>query len=403
MTDGESIIDMEHRRVLFEVIKASLWETVFPEGVNDSVYNELNEHAIIALPASYISSLLISDELKSKWRKDILQQICYYTQYKYQQDRLPITVPYVILKGSSAAQYYPHPEYRSMGDIDVMTRHEDYEKACNELLIDGYTENTSRTEKDFGRHRGFFKNGIEVEVHSFFALRNEPAQAEYLDNLIIENINQSHVLPDLINGLVLLAHIDQHMESGLGLRHIIDWMMFVDKCLPDEKWSEFQPMVRTIGLEKLAVVVTHMCEIYMDLKAHTWCDNVDSKLCDKLMDYVMSCGNFGVKRLAEGPGATLLTYARTPRSVFRLLQERGIVNWEAAKKYKVLRPLAWIYQVGRYIKNGIGREEATTKLKAEIDEANSRIALFDELAVMQTSKGLAVYENERYIKTYKRP
>lgn len=390
--------------ILFQVMRASLWGTLPPvEMITENVFQELQNHALVALPAPILSTLQMSDELRKSWETAIYQQISYQAKSRYAQRNLRLDVPYVILKGTSATQYYPHPECRILGDIDVMTRHEDYETACKELLQSGYTENTSKAEEDFGRHRGFYKNSIEVEVHSFFALRNDPVQAEYLDKLIIENINPSHVLPDLINGLVLLAHIDQHMESGLGLRHIIDWMMFVDKCLPDEKWREFRPMAQNIGLEKLAVITTRLCEIYLGLSIHNWCKNADPELCKKLMDYVMASGNFGTKRLEDGPGTNLLTYARTPESVFRLLQERGLVNWKAAKRYMFLRPFAWIYQVVRYFRSGFGREEAIGKLKAEFGEANDRVELFDALGVKQTSKGLAVYKDGRYIKTYKRP
>ena len=45
------------------------------------------------------------------------------------------------------------------------------------------------------------------------------------------------VLHTLLNGLVLIFHIDQHLRSGLGLRQIIDWMMYVHKPTAEE-WEE---------------------------------------------------------------------------------------------------------------------------------------------------------------------
>ena len=393
--------------IIFQLLKSSLWGTPPPEEIiAENVFQELQNQALVALPAPILSSLKMSDELRKSWEIAIYQQISYQVKCRYMQRNLRLDVPYIILKGTSAAQYYPYPEYRTMGDIDIMTRREDYVATCKALILDGYTENTSKAEEDFGRHRGFVKNGIEVEVHSFFALRNDPAQAKYLDNLILENINSSHVLPNLINGLVLLAHIDQHMESGLGLRHIIDWMMFVDNCISDtrDSWNEFQMMASKVGLEKLALVSTRMCEIYLGLQTHSWCKDVDINICDHLMQYVLSSGNFGIKRNDEtSNGANLLTYARNPAAIYRLLQERGRFNWKAARKYKILLPFAWIYQGIRYIFKGLGRNHATKLLQKEHEIAKDRIKLFDELGVKQTSKGLAVYKNGRYQKEYKRP
>lgn len=60
------------------------------------------------------------------------------------------------------------------------------------------------------------------------------------------------VLPPLENGLVLLAHVNQHLGSGLGLRQILDWQMFVDAHLTDELWERgFQHAAQQIGMEKL--------------------------------------------------------------------------------------------------------------------------------------------------------
>ncbi len=388
---------------MLDLLKASLWETPATTASRED-YEEMKIQAVAALPAAILSCLNLDADLRKEWRNTILEQLMYNTNYVYEQERLPISVPYVILKGTAAAKYYPHPEYRKMGDIDIMTRREDFESACNELISNGFVEHINKAEEDFGRHRGFTRNGIEVEIHAFFALLNDPKQAKYLDDLIIRNINPSHILPDLANGLVLLEHIAQHIESGLGLRQIIDWMLFVDKCLQDERWPEFKKMVHSIGLEKLAIITTRMCEMFLGLSEHMWCKNATDKECKKLMDYVLACGNFGIKQFNEnGPGASVLSYARTPFAFIRLLQERGLVNWKAAKNHSFLRPFAWLYQIGRYLNKGLGRKNAIAELKDEYITAKERVTLFDTLGVKQTSKGLAIYRDGKYSKTYKRP
>ncbi len=390
---------------VYSLIKLALWEEPTPsELITDDVFKELKKHAVAALVSPVLPKLNMSDALRKEWKAAIFQQITHHDNCKYIQDHITIKAPYVILKGTTAAQYYPYPEFRTMGDIDIMTSHEDYESTCDELLLNDYTEDTASSTEDFGRHRVFKKNGISIEVHSFFAMFNDPKHAEYLDELIISSINPTHILPDMVNGLVLLEHINQHLEEGIGLRQIVDWMMFVDKCLPDEKWPEFHILVKNIGLEKLAIVVTHMCELYLGLSPHAWCENVDISLCKDLMRYVMACGNFGVKNSVEnGPGARLLSYSRTPMAFFRLLQERGLVNWGILHKHILLKPFAWFYQIGRYVRNIFGRNNAVAELKTDIKAAKRRAVLFDALEVKQTSRGLAIYENGKYVKTYKRP
>lgn len=386
---------------LFNCIKASLWGG-YDNSACWELYDEMKKQAIAVLPANYIFCLQSNNKVYYEWKKLILQQVAYYHICQYEQEHLAITVPYVVLKGLSVARYYPNPEYRMMGDIDIMTHHEDYYIACKELLSNGYIETTTIKDSSFGRHRSFRKNRINIEIHAFFAIMNDPQRAEWLDNLIIQNINPSHILPDLVNGLVILSHIDQHMEEGVGLRQIIDWMMFVDKCLSDDSWGEFKRIAEQVGLVNLALVLTRMCEIYLGLSIHRWCQTIDAKLCAKLMNYIISCGNFGVKHVDDTSARIrALTYARTPIAAIRYMQERGLQNWKATKKYRVLRPFAWIYQVIKNIKN---RKKLSSKeLHKEYDAAKERAMLFQALGTTQSSRGYTIYKNGSYVKTYKKP
>ena len=388
---------------ILELVKSALWQPS-KLTVDETIYNELSRHAITTLVAPVLSSLEMSAELREKWKVTIIHQIANYSNYKHVQSNLPITVPYVILKGTSASQYYDHPEFRACGDIDIMPAREDIQTVCAQLIEGGYRECNTHEMYEFGRHRVFFKNGILIEVHAFYALLNDKQKAEYLDDLIFANINASHVLPDMINGLVILEHINQHLETGIGLRQIIDWMMFVEKCLSDEKWDDFCSLAHNSGLETLAVVVTRMCEKYLGLPARNWCNAANDELCEQLMEYVLESGNFGKNKKDENhTGALILSFHKSPMAAFSLLQRRGLINWKSVKKHHWLRPFAWLYQLIRYITKGIGRDHSISKLKQEYELSRERDQLFSALGVKQTSKGLAVLENGEYVKTYKIP
>ena len=329
---------------MLNLIKLALWNTGTAE-VNWGIYENLQKHTIHAIPAPVLPGLQMDPELKCAWKRQIFQQISCYMEYCHFQEKLPVTVPYVILKGTAAAQYYPYPEYRVMGDIDIMTKREDFETARQEFLADGYT-----IEKELNREIGFVKNGITVELHRFFATQNDLKQAKHLDDLIIENINPSHVLPDMINGLVLLEHISQHLENGLGLRQIMDWMLFVDKCLPDEKWPEFQKIAKETGMETLGIVTTKMCELYLGLPKRNWCQKADENLCAELMEYVLACGNFGnrlddEKQLSISRGMQI----KHPIQTIKNMQKKGKANWNKASS-PLLRPFAWLWQAIQLIR-----------------------------------------------------
>ena len=380
-------------QVVLSLVKASLWGDPVPSAVNWEVFEEMNRHFITTLPYHIMPQIELDTDLRQHWKTTNYERIANNVNCMRAQRMLPITAPYVILKGTEAARYYPEPKYRTLGDIDLITRHEDFDTAYRQLLDKGYT-----LAGDEGREAVFFKDGVTIELHRSFAKLNNPVHAEYLDNAIISNINPSHALPDGINGLVLLEHISQHLVNGLGLRQIIDWMMFVDKCLPDEKWAEFRKMAQNVGLEKLAVVTTRMCEVFLGLSHREWCSEAEYSLCEELMKYVLECGNFGNKRTElRDYSESVFIYARGPLELFRLLQSRGMHNWRAAHDYPVLRPFAWIYQAGRYIKKSLEQSNPGSEIKSAYLQSRKRLELFDALEVRQDSKGIAVFKDGKFI------
>ena len=384
---------MEDNNVL-----ALIAESLFPHKkklyADQNVYDEMKKHAVLALPAPILPSIEITDDLRQKWEVDILKQVSHYVRYNYMQSSLPITVPYAVLKGTAAAQYYPHPEYRAMGDIDIIPRIRDFDQALKDLIENGYG-----VIQDLDREIILKKNETIIELHRCFASLNNPIHAQRLDNLIFENITPSHILPNEINGLVILEHISQHLEHGLGLRQIVDWMMYVDKCLPDKHWPQFRKLVDSIGLLELAIVATRMCEKYLGLPRRSWCEKADISLCRQLMEYVLSCGNFGAKRTSDSDvSENVFAYASNPKATFRLLQKQGLANWELARKYKLIKPIAWLYQALRYTSRGLKRDHAFSKARSEYLAAMKRNEMFNALGVKMSGKGIYIFENGEYVK-----
>ena len=130
---------MKNETGTINLIKFTLWGIGKPEA-DEGVFSDLKDHTLIALPADLLTSMNLSEELAARWKNEVLQHLMSYFSYKEQEKELPLTVPYVLMKGSAAGQYYPKPEYRSMGDIDLITKSEDFETACNDMLSGGYEE-----------------------------------------------------------------------------------------------------------------------------------------------------------------------------------------------------------------------------------------------------------------------
>jgi len=234
-----------------------------------------------------------------------------YMRILYEQDKLiklldDNDIPCVILKGSAAAQYYPKPYLRTMGDVDFLVPQDKFEAAVMLLESNGYEYHHGKTQDEKipeeVRHIGYMKNGIEYEIHHHFSsegfdmddiLERAIKKREYrnIDGYILP------FLPDIENGLVLLGHINQHMRGcDLGLRQIIDWEIFIHKVMSRDLWdNKFISIARSIGLDELALNSTAMCIEYCGLPNDLNLVIQSENALAEYLNVLFETGNFGRK------------------------------------------------------------------------------------------------------------
>ncbi len=383
------------QKILLELIKQSQFgdEKLFPIDSCDwdIVYSEAISQSVIGIIAPEIpSSIRASNE---KWQRIRDQQLAYNVRYFHAESELTklfekTDTPFVILKGTSAAIYYRHPERRMMGDIDLLVPQELFEKTIELLSENGYEmESTPDLKMSIPRHVGFKKNKISIELHHHFS-REELDIEKYLIEGIPRRIYAEvdsirfPMLPKLSNGLVLLEHLRAHLQSGLGLRQVVDWMMYVNRELSDQFWEvEFSSIVESKGLAKLAKVTTRMCQIYLGLPdTITWCSDADENLCNKLMENIFISGNFG-KKHGSGNAVESIRTKMKKQGFFRWLQIAGEHNWKAYKKHHWLKPFCWIYQIGRYAKQGLRTGRSYKQLSSDFGRGKERYDLLKELGI----------------------
>ncbi len=351
----------QNEKIVFELLKASLFTD---ESVDcndwDDAFAEMKAQSVAALAGDWLKKNPVSSE----WSSYCAMQQAQWIRVMHGQSQMlelleENDISCVILKGAAAAVYYPNPSLRTMGDVDFLVKRSDFERTAALLEENGYT--LSHEKNPDMHHYGYQKDRISFELHKRLAVIRE--SDEKLISLFEQGIENREirelegytvpVLPVELNGLVLIFHINQHLRSGLGLRQIIDWMMYMDK-LPEEVWKEkLLPLLRETGMEKLALTVTVICQKYLGLR--TIVDPADNYPCDELMEYIMEKGNFGRKAGIEGRTAAFSLSSTNIGKVFRRLQAGGMSRWEAAKKYKILQPFAWMYQGFRIL--GVLRKE----------------------------------------------
>lgn len=387
---------------VLSLLRSALWgEARFPyqapqEADWGEIYKELKHHAVQYLPID-----LLVRENPAQSRQHITSaaknMMHWYKIMQEQQDLCQLLfdagIPCAVVKGAAAASYYPQPGNRRMGDIDLLVNPADFDRAC--CLV---SEGADYLGENF-RHKEYKRNNVVVEVHRAFSTFRDPEKRDLFDQRVFGAIDASEAvstdnytffrLPKIENGLTLLEHIDIHLENGLGLRQIIDWMMFVDKELTDEVWhTEFAPFLQQLERETLAITVTRMCQMHLGLRTDiTWCSGADESLCHELMEYIFYQGNFGRKNQSgSNRAASVISASGNLFSFFRILQHRGCQNWKALSRYPYLKPFAWLYQLIRYILHGLRAEHPILFLRNAINRSKSQANFLEALGVSRMAE-----------------
>ena len=373
---------------LLELLKFSLFG-ITPEIPDNTDWNAVLDEAKAQTVVS-LASDAVPKEFSAIWEVSAAQSEAHFMRVIYEQTALvnlmnSAEIPFVIIKGTAAAIYYPKPSRRTMGDIDILVSEESFEKAFSLLSENGY-----EFEHDFGddREYAFCKGGILFELHKRYSDK-EYSIEEYLaygiKNARTVSIcgNYFPALPEAENGLLLLDHIRHHLFGGLGIRQIIDFMMFVNSIGDSEVFEkEYLPVFDNVGLGVLARIVIKMCKKYFGLQASaSWCYTADDRTCDELLETVVSSGNFGRKSPYEYRPMQSLTMGIKKNGLFNSLQKAGLANCDVFEKYRFLRPFAWIYQIFRYMKRGITAILKGEKLSSDISSGKARSDFYDRLGI----------------------
>ncbi|MBR5947269.1 MAG: nucleotidyltransferase family protein [Clostridia bacterium] len=280
-------------------------------------------------------------------------------------------IDFVIIKGTAAAVYYSDPLLRMMGDVDLLVKRADFERASKLLEQNGFEHDGYHCSGE-QHHEGYVKYNVRFELHRRLPIVDENNDKllklfeDGIDERIGGNIEfiEFPMLPHRLNGIVLLFHINQHLRVGLGLRQILDWMMFVDKNIDDAAWQrEYRQITQSVGLDKFAKIVTRMCQMHLGLnKELTWCADADPEVCDSLLNYIIDKGNFGIKAGREGYVASVFLRSTNPFKILARLQQKGRKGWDKAEKYAVCRPFAWIHALCMEIKQIRGKNISISKM-----------------------------------------
>lgn len=305
--------------VFFTLLRSAIWNTTpeLKEEITASMWND-----ILAISKEQTAQGIIFDaiaklpatsrppkELVIKWitiQKTVEKQnIIMNNEVISVIDKLEKTgiKPY-LLKGQGVAQNYPIPQHRICGDIDLYFTNEHYIKSLEYFSSLGCTIEDDH----LASHAETEYNGIKIELHkksaTFYTKKLQSRYNEITDSIISSqechttiNGKDIAVLPPMANALQMLSHILRHMIfSGLGLRQVCDWVLFIHKHQKQIDKELFIKYAKELQLWETYKAVTAIATDYLGLpKEYALCEltKKDKKLAKKAFQLIMTYGNFG--------------------------------------------------------------------------------------------------------------
>ena len=222
-------------------------------------------------------------------------------------------IPCAVLKGTSVAYLYPHPELRTIGDIDILVDEENLDEACRALQADGFAPSYTAE-----KHLCLQKGAVWVEMHRMASVFPESEKGRFTKQTMTDALRHTQeaeiggVRFPMLSGayqiIALLAHMEQHLAtSGIGLRQVCDWAVTAHalrNCFDGETLA----LLERCGLLRFAQIMTRLCEKHLGLPPCSWITDASDALVDAMLADVLDGGNFQ-SQYTKRPFAAVLTDA----------------------------------------------------------------------------------------------
>lgn len=309
--------------VLFSLLRTAMWGTrpEIPEGFADwakvaklaKSQSVLGVAGDVMLSDERISSAM-SPELKAKIKTFIMANMMTHGKLNSVLGRVvnelsAAGIPSVLLKGQGLAQYYPKPELRQCGDIDLYIGLEKYDASYDVLkpLADRIDD---RKSLEVGKHYDLHIGKVAVEIHRYTdtyptsrldRIYQDVSLKGLKDGLVAMEISGSRINTpsDVYNAFYVFSHLFHHfLINGLGSRHLTDWMLFLRERGAHIDRADLKDIL--VSLDMLmpwqafgCVLVTYLG---MPAEEFPFYDASRQWMAEKIVRRILEEGNFGKER-----------------------------------------------------------------------------------------------------------
>lgn len=266
-------------------------------------------------------------------------------------------IPYILIKGTEIARFYPQPELRTMGDSDILVHEADKEKAAALLVSMGFTV-CKKSETEWL----FLKNGVAFELHHRL-LYDESVNLAPLKSWTDRVWEFAHpeegtrfAVSNEFHFVFLLLHLRKHfLNSGVGFRQFMDVAVLSRQPLD---WDTVRGFLTELELDTFSATCFGLCKLWFD------CDfpfsaTLSPAFAERTEEGIFAGGVFGY--LDEDNKRNRLKFQLQKSTRLAIFFKNIFISYADLRhneKYAFLNgrpyllPAAWLYRIFLVFKEG---------------------------------------------------
>jgi len=283
-------IQLTHsQQLLIALLKLALWNTVpdkaLFENTNDTVWKEVFQlsagqgvkaiayDGVMRLPLEFQPSYAI----KFEWAVHVeIIERRYEKEWTVANEIAEIyannNIKMLLFKGFGLAQYYPAPNHREFGDIDIYLFGKKEEG--DRLLFEA---GAGKKKRQCDRHSALIYKGVLIENHDYFLPENDFYNVAIIEKRLSDALANDRLLnnslitkaispsPDF-NILQMVSHSFEHFFGrSILLRYLCDWALFLEANKGAIDFAAFRRLISEAGFIKFADALTALSIRYLDL------------------------------------------------------------------------------------------------------------------------------------------
>ena len=220
------------------------------------LFRLMQQNHVAALTAETTAALDVPREVMMPWLSEQQKAKDWYSyQLGVQEDIVGMMakngINTLVLKGTHTAQYYPKPELREFGDLDLYF----YDKHDEADMVAAKRLRVS-VGNEAHHHSKYNYRGVTVESHYDFLNTHYPPSNRSYEKMLKEQVGTA-----TFEVLFLLRHMAGHFAaSRITLRDLTDWVLTCQALKDKADWTLVDKSIEDFGMTDFVAVLDDIAE-----------------------------------------------------------------------------------------------------------------------------------------------